>query len=156
MSNSKRRGSLERVVALGAIAVGLGAGSYGIASAAGESGSSSASGSNKGAVQAATTPAPPTAQHLWGGQRSDETALSGDIAAKVKEAVLAKVPGATIVRVETDADGNAAYEAHVVKSDGTPATVYIDKQFEVVEVESGMPGPPSSAGVGASSSSTSA
>ena len=57
----------------------------------------------------------------------------------------AKVPGGTIVRVETDADGNAAYEAHMVKADGSPATVYVNKQFEVVSVESGMPGPAAAA-----------
>ena len=45
--------------------------------------------------------------------------------------------GATIERVETDADGNAAYEAHMVKSDGTRVTVYVNKSFEVVSVESG-------------------
>ena len=39
-------------------------------------------------------------------------------------------------------DGNAAYEAHMVKADGTPVTVYVKKQFEVVSVESGMPAPP--------------
>ena len=47
---------------------------------------------------------------------------------------MAKVPGGTVVRVETDADGNAAYEAHMTKADGTPVTV--DKQFNVVSVES--------------------
>jgi hypothetical protein len=56
--------------------------------------------------------------------------------AKVKAAALAEVPNATIVRIETDADGHAAYEAHVVKADGAPATVYVDKQFGVVGVES--------------------
>jgi len=119
---------------------GATAGSYGIASAAGGSGSgsSSASGSNGGAIQAAsTTPSAPNAQRPWGGQRSDETLLTDGAASKVKEAALAKVPGATIVRVETDADGHAAYEAHIVKSDGTPATVYVNKQFEVVGTESG-------------------
>ena len=75
-------------------------------------------------------------QNPWGAQRSDETPLTGDTLAKVKAAALAEVPNATIVRVETDADGNAAYEAHVVKADGTPATVYVDKQFDVVSVES--------------------
>jgi hypothetical protein len=55
----------------------------------------------------------------------------------------AKVPGGTIVRVETDADGNSAYEAHMVKADGSPVTVYVNKQFEVVSVESGMPPRPS-------------
>jgi hypothetical protein len=52
------------------------------------------------------------------------------------------VPGGTIVRVETDADGNAAYEAHMTKADGTPVTVYVSKSFDVVGVQSGMPGPP--------------
>jgi hypothetical protein len=46
------------------------------------------------------------------------------------------VPGATIDRVETDADGHAAYEAHVTKADGSLATVYVDKSFNVVSVES--------------------
>jgi hypothetical protein len=59
----------------------------------------------------------------------------------VRQAALAKVSGATIIRVETDADGNAAYEAHMVKADGTPVTVYLNKQFEVVSVQTGMPGP---------------
>jgi hypothetical protein len=59
----------------------------------------------------------------------------------VRALALAKVSGGTIVRVETDADGNAAYEAHIVNADGSPATVYVNKQFEVVSVQTGMPGP---------------
>jgi hypothetical protein len=55
--------------------------------------------------------------------------------AKVTAAAKAELPNATIVRVETDADRHAAYEAHVVKADGTPATVYVDKQFNVVSVK---------------------
>jgi hypothetical protein len=54
----------------------------------------------------------------------------------LKKGELAEVPNATIVCIETDADGHAAYEAHVVKADGAPATVYVDKQFGVVGVES--------------------
>ena len=65
-------------------------------------------------------------------QGSDETALTGDTAAQVKETALAKTGGGTVERVETDAEGHAAYEAHVVKSDGTRVTVYVNKQFEVV------------------------
>jgi hypothetical protein len=49
------------------------------------------------------------------------------------------VPGATIERVETDADGHAAYEAHMVKSDGSRITVYLNKQLEVVGTEDGPP-----------------
>lgn len=70
-------------------------------------------------------------------QRSDETLLTGDTAAKVREAALAKVSGGTIDRVETDADGHAAYEAHMTRSDGSRVTVYVNKAFEVVSVENG-------------------
>ncbi len=70
-------------------------------------------------------------------QRADETLLTGDTAAQVRKAALAKVSGGTIERVETDADGNAAYEAHMVRSDGTRVTVYVDKSFDVISVKSG-------------------
>jgi uncharacterized membrane protein YkoI len=73
-------------------------------------------------------------------QGSDETALTGDTATKVKEAALAETGGGTVERVETDADGHAAYEAHVLKSDGTHVTVYVNEQFEVVGTESGRAG----------------
>ena len=72
-----------------------------------------------------------------GGRRSNETALSGDTAAKVRSAALAKAPGGTVERVETDGEGNAAYEAHITKADGSRMTVYVDKQFNVVEVDEG-------------------
>jgi hypothetical protein len=66
------------------------------------------------------------------GQR--ERALSGDVAAKVRDAALAKVPGGTIERVETDADHGSPYEAHVRKSDGTELEVLVNKSFEVTAV----------------------
>jgi uncharacterized membrane protein YkoI len=70
-------------------------------------------------------------------QREDETLLSGNTEAQVRQAALAKVSGGTIERVETDADGNAAYEAHMVKSDGSRVTVYVNKSYEVVSVSTG-------------------
>jgi Peptidase propeptide and YPEB domain len=140
MSNNKGQ-RLPKALVVAAMAVGVGGGSYGIASAA--SGGSSASGSSTPttataaqATPTATAPSAPNAQNPWGGQRSDETLLTGETAAKVRQIALARVSGATIVRVETDADGHAAYEAHMVKTDGTPVTVYVDKQFNVVSVES--------------------
>jgi uncharacterized membrane protein YkoI len=69
--------------------------------------------------------------------RSDETVLTGETAAKVRAAALAKAPGATVDRLETDGDGNAAYEAHITKADGSRITVYVNKQFSVVKVEQG-------------------
>ena len=68
-------------------------------------------------------------------QRPDEELLTGSTATSVREAALAKVPGGTIERVETDADGNATYEAHMIASDGSRVTVYVNKQFEVVSVD---------------------
>ena len=119
-----------------AVAIGIAGGSYGIASAASGNGSSSAS-SSAAATTTPTQAVPSQAapSRAWGGQRPDETLLTGDALSKVSAAALAKVAGGTIVRVETDADGNAAYEAHMTKSDGTPVTVYVDKQYNVVSVE---------------------
>jgi hypothetical protein len=136
--------SPERVVVIAAIAFGVAAGTYGIANAAGGSGSGS---NGSSALSAPSRPAAsggqsaPRSGQPWGRQRSDETPLTGDALSKVTAAAKAKVSGGTMIRVETDADGNAAYEAHMVKADGTPVTVYVNRQFEVVSVESGMPGP---------------
>jgi hypothetical protein len=118
---------VPRLLAVAAVAAGLGAGSYGIASAASGSGST---------AQSRSHAARPSAGRPWGHQRRDETLLTGDAKANVEKAALARVPNGTIVRVETDADGHAAYEAHMTKADGTPVTVYVDKQYNVVGVES--------------------
>src|SRR4051812_16674109 len=122
MGRTKR--SIPRLAATSAVIVGLAAGSYGVAS--GATGNSSAS----------TTTAT-TATRTTANQRGNETALSGDALAKVTAAAKAELPGATIDRVETDADGNAAYEAHVTKSDGTDATAYVDARIKVVSGETG-------------------
>jgi hypothetical protein len=137
MDKHQRRWLPSRLAVAAAIVAGVAVGSYGIASAASGSGSSSSSSSAAPSIAAA-----PGAQQPWGHQRSDETPLTGDALAKVTALAKSKVPGGTIIRVETDADGNAAYEAHMVKADGSPVTVYVNKQFEVVSVQTGMPGPP--------------
>ena len=132
----------QRIAISAALVLGVAAGSYGVASAA--SGSGGTSTTTPSTTQSA--PAAPSAQQPWGGQRSDETPLTGDALSKVTALAQAKVPGGTIIRVETDADGHAAYEAHMVKADGTLVTVYVDKAYKVVSVQTGMPGPPSGAG----------
>ena len=121
--------SLTKVLTVAAIVFGVAAGSYGIASAA-------SSGSGSTTTTAPTPSAAPTTHAPWGQQRSDETLLTGTTESKVRAAALDAVSGGTIVRVETDADGHAAYEAHMTKADGTPVTVYVDKSFNVVSVES--------------------
>ena len=62
-------------------------------------------------------------------QRSDESLLTGDTAAKVTAAALATYPNATIQRVETDSDG--VYEAHLVTSGGDWIIVQVGKDFTV-------------------------
>lgn len=135
MKETRRR--IPRVLTVAAVTVGIAAGSYGVASAASGSG-----GSNTPSSTAAATTAPSTAnaRQPWGAQRSDETLLAGTTGDKVRELALAKVPGGTIVRVETDADGHSAYEAHMTDANGNPVTVYVDKSLNVVSVETGGPG----------------
>jgi hypothetical protein len=72
-------------------------------------------------------------------QRPDEQLLTGDTATKVRAAALARYPGATVLRVETDSDG--VYEAHLTSSDGRRVTVEVDKAFKVTGEEAG-PGRP--------------
>ena len=122
----KVKNTLLIVASMTALALGGSA----IAGAASGGGSSSSNG-NSASPAANRGPAglPP--------QRADETLLTGDTAAQVRKAALAKVSGGTIERVETDADGNAAYEAHMVRSDGTRVTVHVNKSFDVVSVKSG-------------------
>jgi hypothetical protein len=125
-----RRSQLATVAAIGAAALGGTA----IANAASSGTSSTATGT-------ATGPAPPTQQapptqrdpSLGGHQANGKTEklLSGDTASKVEAAAKAKFPGATIERVETDADTGSPYEAHMKKSDGSEVIVYVDSNFNV-------------------------
>jgi len=138
--STTRDSRLPKTLMVGSIAVGLAAGSYGLASAASNDSGSSPGTSSGGPATRPATPAPPGqggpgGSPPWGGQRSDETPLTGDTASKVEAAAKAKVPGGVVVRVETDADGHAAYEAHMTDADGTPVTVYVDKEFQVVSVD---------------------
>ncbi|HET7486316.1 MAG TPA: hypothetical protein VFJ85_00205 [Acidimicrobiales bacterium] len=92
-------------------------------------------------TQAPAQPGPPAGfDPAKGGHVANgitETVLTGDTAEKVKAAALAAVPGGTIQRVENDAEGDA-YEAHMVKSDGSLVTVKLDAGFNVTTIESGM------------------
>ena len=129
--NETRKRFMPRSVVVGALALGLVGGSYGVAAAATGSKTAATTGSSS-VFQTAT---PPSAGQPWGGQRSDETPLTGDALAKVTAIATAKVPGGTVVRVETDADGHATYEAHMVNASGAPVTVYVDSGFNFVSVE---------------------
>ena len=131
MFNKVRSGVIALAV-LGAIAVGASA----IAGAASNSGTTGATGSQGSGGGTAQRPDPATLSHGPG-----ETLLTDGTADKVKQAALNKVPGATVIRVETDSEGSP-YEAHLQKSDGTEVTVKVNKQFEVTSVENGFGGGP--------------
>ena len=82
--------------------------------------------------------AKPPAQHdpSQGGHTANgktEKLLTGDVAAKVKAAALAKVSG-TVERVETNVDSSAPYEAHIRKADGTEVEVQVSKDYSVAAV----------------------
>jgi len=87
--------------------------------------------------------------------RSDETVVTGSNAATLTSKATSKVPGATVLRVETDA-GDGAYEVHMQKSDGSLVTVKFDKNLDVTAVEDGMgKGDPAPPGGGAAPSTSS-
>lgn len=115
---------------LGAIAVGASA----VAGAASSSGSSGKGGASSSQGSAARPADPATLSHGPG-----ETLLTDGTADKVKQAALDKVPGATVIRVETDSDGSP-YEAHLQKADGSEVTVKVDKSFNATAVDDGFGG----------------
>jgi hypothetical protein len=131
MSDSMKR-TAQSVVVLAAVALG--------AAAVGSAVTGNNSSGTSSNTTTAANQAPSPGRSPWLGskpQHQGEQLLSGETAAKVRAAALAKVPGGTIQRVENDADGHAAYEAHMQRSDGSLVTVYVNQQFEVVSVENG-------------------
>jgi hypothetical protein len=89
--------------------------------------------------------------------RGDETSLSSADEATASAAAKKAVPGATVIRAETDA-GDGVYEVHMTKSDGSLVTVKLDRSFKVTAVEDGRglgdPAPPGQTGPGPTGSGT--
>ena len=99
-----------------------------------------AAGTPAAAAAGAPTFDPTKGGHV-GANGIKEELLTGDTAEKVKAAALAAVPGGTIQRVETDAEGSP-YEAHMTKADGSEVTVKVGSDFKVTGIETGGPGGP--------------
>ena len=130
MPNPARK-MLMALAVLGAAALGGSA----LAGAASKSTTQSQSPTpSQSSTQQGQPPRDPTAGGHVGRNGQRETLLTGDTAAKVKAAALAKVSGGTVERVETDADHGSPYEAHVRKADGTELEVLVDKDFQVTAV----------------------
>ena len=65
----------------------------------------------------------------------DRQPLSSDVAAKVKAAALAKVPGATVLETESGGPYGTPYHAHIKTSDGKLQVVLVDASFTATAVQ---------------------
>ncbi|MDH2445467.1 hypothetical protein QDR37_16085 [Amnibacterium sp. CER49] len=133
-NGARRRTAL--LVAGGLLAGGAAAGVIGVTAATASGAPSLTSAVSSG------SPLPGYGQSGEGGFPSGshgpgETLATGSTAAKLTAAALKAVPGGTVLRVETDS-GDAAYEAHMKKPDGTLVTVKLDSSLTVTGVEDGM------------------
>jgi hypothetical protein len=134
----------KAIIGGGLVAATFAGGALG-ASLMGAAGAQSNPTTTTAAAGSSTTEAPTTNQDRtpdWshGGHHANgktETALTGDALTKVTAAAKAAVPGATVERVETDAEG-ATYEAHMTKSDGSVVTVKLDSSYKVTDTIDGM------------------
>lgn len=140
--------TLSKVILAGAaLTAGLGTGLVSVASAQSTTANDA---STQAAIARPATPEnvdPAKGGHV--GKNGTEVLLTGDDAAKAKAVALTAVPGGTIQRVETDTDGAGAYEAHMLKADGSAVTVYMDSGFTVTSTDTGPgggSGSPSSSG----------
>jgi len=120
----------------------LGVAALGASALAGATVAAAASSSSKTSTTSTATTTTRTGQ-------ASETPLTGDVAAKATAAAIAKV-GGTAERATTENDSSnaaAVYEVHVTKTDGTHVTVILDKDYNVLTVETGH-GPGSGHGRG--------
>lgn len=70
----------------------------------------------------------------------DRQPLSSDVAAKVKAAALAKVPGATVLETESGGPYGTPYHAHIKTSDGKLQVVLVDASFNATAVQADQRG----------------
>ena len=136
-----RSSMFRKAVLAGTLVTGAGLVSAGIAAAAGGGTSSTNSAGTSNLVASTSngsgsTSAPPDPATMTHGP--NETLLTGTDLQKADAAAQAAVPGATIIRAETDSSGGAPYEVHMKKIDGTYVTVELDSNFNVVKTVSGF------------------
>jgi len=140
----------RRLLAGGAVTAALLTGGAVGATMVGTAGAATSTTPTPAAAAPATGTAPTNAQPPggprgtpdWskGGHQANgktETVLTGTELAKATAAAKKAVPGGTVQRAETDAEG-AAYEVHMTKSDGSVVTVKMDSSFTVTSTLDGM------------------
>ncbi|MGZ4624651.1 MAG: hypothetical protein ACXVGD_22310 [Blastococcus sp.] len=124
----RRYGGTAGLIASGVVAGGILAGTF--SASAAETGTATSGGTGTSTAQPSQDQSQP--------QRSDEKLLTGDTKTKVEAAVMAKYPGATIERTETDSDG--VYESHIITTAGNHVIVQVGKAFTVIGTQTGGPG----------------
>jgi hypothetical protein len=134
------------------VTAGLAAGAIGATALGANAATTSGSGSNATTSTGTSTQTrAPAGRPNPGGSapvRSDEKSVTSAQEATLRAAALKAIPGGTVIRVETDA-GDATYEVHMKKADGSRVTVKFDKSLAVTKVEDGMgAGDPAPAGTG--------
>jgi len=132
-SDRSRTGVGLKLALLGA---GVAAGAI-IAAAIGANAATNSASTSTSAGTSTSAPSPPANRHGAQPVHPGEKSVDAALAAKLKAAALKAVPGGTVYRVETDS-GDATYEAHMTKADGTEVTVKFDKNLKVTAVEAGM------------------
>jgi len=127
--------SLNKVammVAVSAASIGVGVGALSIAGAATTPSHSATS--TPAPTPPAGQPNPATMTHGPG-----ETLVTGTDLATATSAVNAVLPsGASIVRIESNAQGGYPYEAHIALADGSYETVDLNSSFQVITTISGF------------------
>lgn len=130
MNAQRKKAGAVGLLAAGAVAGGILASTL---SATAASGTSSPPAASSDPGPGAGAPGPGGAQPM----RSDEKLVTGSNLTTLTAAANKAVPGATIIRIETDA-GDGVYEAHMTKADGSLVTVKFDKNLAVIRVEQGV------------------
>ncbi len=145
-----RSSVIRKTLVTGALAAGASLGAAGIASAASSSTTSTTSGSSAVTAPAGASPgaapagapanrpagAPGNPASLRHGP--GETLLTGTNLEKADGAARAAVPGATVIRAETDSSGASPYEVHMKKADGSYVTVELNSTFQAIKTVSGF------------------
>lgn len=149
--------TMQKVIVPGLVSIGTLAGVVGgsaLASTAANAETAANTTTSSSSTQTQNTQPPqfdPTKGGHVGKNGTKEELLTGDTATKATSAAEAAVPGASVLRVENDADGDGTYEAHMKKPDGTYITVFMDSAFKVTSTQTGFGSGPQPQGQPASS-----
>jgi hypothetical protein len=127
---------LTRSIAIGAAAIVIGGGAFGIVSATSGSGSGTASAATTAKVipfqRGQPSPSTVVGQVPQGWSAGSGTPVTGTAANKAKAAAVAAYPGGTVNRVVLLSNGD--YNVHIIAVNW-PHHVFVNKDFKVIGAE---------------------